>query len=93
MESELKEQSDETTARVLTNAGFGFGVVGVLVGALVAPFVSGAWILAAVFGVVAMLCGLSARDKTGRAGQWHGLAGVSALLGGVAVIAALFTQL
>ena len=93
MDSEVKEQSDETTARILTNAGFGAAVVGLLVAVLVAPFVVGAWILAIVLGVVGLLCGLSARDQSTRAGQWHGLAGVSAVLGGVAVIAAIFTQL
>ncbi len=93
MDSEIKEQSDEASARVLTNAGFGAGVVGILVAALVSPFVAGAWILAVVLGAVALLCGLSARDKSTRAGQWHGLAGVSALLGGVAIVAALLSQL
>ncbi|HVE64854.1 MAG TPA: hypothetical protein VNB94_13775 [Mycobacteriales bacterium] len=93
MDSEVKEQSDEAGARVLTNIGFGAAVLGILVAVLVAPFVDGVWLVAVVLGVVGLLCGLSARDKSTRAGQWHGLAGASAVLGGVAVIAAIFTRL
>lgn len=93
MESETKEQFDESAARKLTNIGFGLSVLAILSAALVAPFVAGVWVLAAAAGLVAMVCGLAARDKSTRAGQWHGLAGVSAVLGGVAIIAAVMTQL
>lgn len=93
MESEVREQHDEETARMLTSAGFGIGVLAVVVAVLVAPFLAGAWVLALVLGVVAMLCGLSARDRSSRASQWRGLAGTSALLGGTAVIASLFSRL
>ena len=93
MESETAEQFDESSARVLTNIGFGLGVLAIICAALVAPFVDGVWVLTAAAGLVAMVCGLAARDKSTRAGQWHGLAGVSAVLGGVAIIASLMTQL
>ncbi|HVE98368.1 MAG TPA: hypothetical protein VNA12_04235 [Mycobacteriales bacterium] len=92
MESETKEQFDESSARTLTNIGFGLSVLAILSAALVAPFVAGVWVLSAATGLIAMVCGLAARDKSTRSGQWHGLAGVSALLGGVAIIAALMTQ-
>jgi len=93
MENEITEQLDESRARVLTSIGFGVSVVAIIAAALVAPFVAGVWVLTAAAGLVAMVCGLSARDKSTRAGQWHGLAGVSMVLGGVAIIASLMTQL
>lgn len=93
MESETAEQFDESSARILTNIGFGLSVVAVIASMFVAPFVAGVWVLTATAGLIAMVCGLAARNKSTRAGQWHGLAGVCALLGGVAIIASLMTQL
>ncbi len=93
MESETVEQLDESSARVFTNIGFGLGVVSIIAAALVAPFVAGVWVLTGIGGLTAMICGLAGRDKSTRAGQWRGLAGVAAVLGGVAIIASLMTQL
>jgi len=93
MESETVEQFDESSARILTSIGFGVSVVAIVAAALVAPFVAGVWVLTAAAGLAAMVCGISARDKSTRAGQWHGLAGFAAVLGGVAIIASLMTQL
>ena len=93
MNSDTQAQFDESSARVLTNIGFGVGVLAVIASVLVAPFVAGVWVITAAAGLIAMVCGLSARDKSTRASQWRGLAGVSALLGGTAIIASLMTTL
>ena len=93
LEAQSSEQLDESSARIFTKIGFGLGLVAMVGAVLVAPFASGVWVLTAAAGLVAMVCGLAGRNQSTRAGQWQGLAGFAAVLGGVAIVASFLTQL